>query len=123
MNTSKYYLLIPTLFTIVITCIAFFAKDTDLESVFYMLFWGWLFYTAPFGIWLVFIRWAKPSAFVQHSGYIACVLSLIVISSFWLLPPDPSGLPLQWSMYWPLSAILIAAFGVSVYIFERIRGT
>ena len=51
------------------------------------------------------------------AGFIASFIALMAIASLWLGPQDPSGLPLQWMLYWPLAIVLQLAIagGTSVY--------
>lgn len=75
-----------------------------------MAFGGALFYGAPHLAWTFVHLGFKPTDLVVHSGYVGATLALALISSMWLLPGDPSGLPLQWMAYWPLGLMLMLVF-------------
>ena len=49
------------------------------------------------------------------------VLALLLIASLWLLPPDRSGLPIQWLLYWPLALILQIVIGGATAIILSAR--
>lgn len=78
---------------------------------------GYLFYAAPHLLWAVIAAVIKASRAVWHAGFIASSIALAAIASLWLVPPDPSGLPLQWMLYWPLAIVLqlVIAGGTAVY--------
>ena len=68
-----------------------------------------LFYALPHLIWAGFSAALKPALVVWHGGFVipSCALLLIGGLSIWG-PRDPSGLPYQWLVYWPLSGFLMA---------------
>ena len=68
---------------------------------------GFLYYGARFLLWAIVVKLFKTSNRVAHTGFIFVIVSLLAIASLWLVPPDPSGLPMQWLLYWPLAAILL----------------
>ncbi len=78
---------------------------------------SYLFYAAPHLLWAVVAKVAKASRAVWHAGFIGSSLGLAVTASVWFGPQDPSGLPVQWMLYWPLAAILqlVMAGGAAVY--------
>ena len=113
--TIAKYLAIPVAFTL---GLEFYARGIHLFDLSRML-GGGFFYTLPFALWALPVKIAKLSNPVSHSGFIGCALSLALISSFWFLPPDPSGLPMQWMMYWPLSAILVLLGSIGTAVWRR----
>jgi len=83
-----------------------FTGKHNQANFFGVFFGGVLFYGAPFFL-LAFLKWLlKLPNHIIHSGFLGISTALFFIAGMWLLPPDPSGLPIQWMMYWPLSAIL-----------------
>ena len=78
---------------------------------------GYLFYAAPHLLWAVIAALAKFSGAVWHAGFIASSIALAAIASLWLGPRDPSGLPLQWMLCWPLALVLqlVIVGGTAIY--------
>ncbi len=78
---------------------------------------GYLFYAAPHLLWAVVAALAKCSGAVWHAGFIASSIALAIIESLWLGPRDPSGLPIQWMLYWPMAVVLqvVIAGGTAIY--------
>ena len=82
---------------------------------------GYLFYAAPHLLWTVIAALGRFSKPVLHAGYFASSISLGAIALLWLFPQDPSGLPIQWMLYWPLAIglqILLAGL-TAIYIRTR----
>lgn len=121
MRITLGYLAVPVLLAIALAVYGFVARSADIESLFIMVFGGALFYGAPHLVW-AFVHFAfKPTTVVVHSGYAGATLALALISSMWLLPADPSGLPLQWMAYWPLAfASILVCAGIGAVI-ARLR--
>ncbi|KMT66441.1 hypothetical protein, partial [Catenovulum maritimum] len=117
----KFYFSIPILLGICLSILSVLYKSFDFYSFLISIFGGTLFYCTPYIAWLIFTYFIKPANAVVHAGYIGSTLSLVLISSFWLLPQDPSGLPIQWMAYWPLSGILIMFCAVVTYVYIRVR--
>ena len=67
-----------------------------------------LFYAAPHLLWIALSAAANPAPAVKHAGFVAssCALLLVGALSMWG-PRDPSGLPYQWLLYWPLAGLLL----------------
>ena len=84
---------------------------------------GYLFYAAPHLLWAVVATLAKFSSAVWHAGFIASSVALAAISILWLLPRDPSGLPMQWLLYWPLAIILQFVVAGCTAIYWRVKKT
>ncbi|TVT68995.1 MAG: hypothetical protein FHP92_19840 [Denitromonas halophila] len=78
---------------------------------------GYFFYAAPHLLWAVVAAAAKTSRAVWHAGFLASSVALAAVASLWLGPRDPSGLPLQWMLYWPLAILLqvVIAGGTAIY--------
>jgi hypothetical protein len=55
---------------------------------------GYLFYAAPYLLWMIVAALAKLSARVRHAGFMASSVALGSIAAFGLGSRDPSGLPL-----------------------------
>lgn len=109
MKIALRYIALPIFLALAIAAHSL-AKERDVSEILMQLFYGCLFYCAPFMVFALLHISLKLPQVVAHSGYIAASLALVAISSVWLLPRDPSGLPIQWMAYWPLSAILIVIF-------------
>lgn len=122
-RTIFAYLSIPAAFAVGGFIHALGRESFNWEMFASVLVGGFVFYAAPHLLWVVVIGIAKPSIAVAHSGFIAPTLALASIASFWLLPPDPSGLPMQWMFYWPLAIILLifSAGSTSVYLLVKDR--
>ena len=84
---------------------------------------GGLFYAAPHLLWVAVAALAKFSGAVWHAGLIASSVALAAIASLWLGPQDPSGLPLQWMLYWPMAAVLQVLIGGGTAIYHRAKKT
>ena len=123
MNIGLRYLAIPVVFSMFVSGYALSMRGMDIVEFLTLTVYGFLFYTAPFVIFLILHVILKLSGLVIHLGYIAASLSLLVISIFWLLPPDPSGLPLQWMAYWPLSAILMVSAVGGSFVYRKFRNS
>jgi len=94
------------------------SEPFSLEILASVLFGGFLFYAAPYLLWAVIVAITKASNLVAHVGFISITISLLSIASFWFSPGDPSGLPMQWLLYWPLAIILFifVAGGTAAYL-------
>ena len=113
MKIAIKYIALPLFLALAIAVYSLF-KGREVPEVLVQFIYGSLFYCAPFLVFALMHILLKLPQLIAHSGYIGASLALGAISSLWLLPPDPSGLPIQWIAYWPLSVILIVIFtGVS----------
>lgn len=106
MKIALRYMTLPIFLALAIATYSL-TNGQEASEILAQFFYGGLFYCAPFLVLMLLQISFKPPNVVAHSSYIAASLSLVAISSVWLLPPEPSGLPLQWMVYWPLSVILI----------------
>ena len=84
---------------------------------------GYLFYAAPHLLWTGFATLVRLSGPMWHSGFIASSIALAAIASLWLGPRDPSGLPLQWMLYWPLAIVLQLVIAGGTAIYQRSKKT
>ncbi|MCX7099460.1 MAG: hypothetical protein NTV43_16320 [Methylococcales bacterium] len=111
------HLSIPALVTLGTFGVALRREPFGMEMFSVYVIGGYLFYAAPHLLWAVVAAVAKASRTLWHAGFIASSIALAAIASLWLFPPDPSGLPLQWMLYWPLAILLQLAIagGTAVY--------
>jgi len=117
-KTLLIYLSIPTIFSLGVFFYALDGKTFSLEMIASVLLGGFLFYAAPYLIWAVIIKVVNISNVVAHYGMLSLTMTLFFIASVWFSPGDPSGLPMQWLLYWPLALIslLVGAGGSSIYL-------
>lgn len=102
------HLSIPVLFGVVGLLQSLRREPITVELLLVHLAWGFLFYAAPHLLWAVLCTAVKPALGVWHAGFAvsSCALLLVAALSVWG-PHDPSGLPYQWFVYWPLSGALL----------------
>ena len=117
-RTIFAHISIPAVFAVGVFLYALGRESFSLEMLASVLIGGFLFYAAPYLLWAVIVAVGKPSNVVAHSGFMASTLALAFIASLWFFPPDPSGLPMQWMLYWPLAIILLifVAGGTAIYV-------
>ncbi|WP_415912131.1 hypothetical protein [Neptuniibacter sp. QD37_11] len=123
MKIAFGYLAIPVLFGFCVAIYSSLVRGFSIEENWVQYFYGVLFYLAPFAMFSIFHLLLHPHISVVHAGYIGSVLALFLIAAFWLLPPDPSGLPIQWMAYWPLAGILMVLFSGGTYVFWKYRNS
>jgi len=82
---------------------------------------GFLFYAAPHLLWTVVAALGKFSRAVWHAGLVAASITLAVIAALSLVEPDPSGLPMQWLLYWPLALVLQVVLAGAIALYRRRR--
>jgi hypothetical protein len=114
LRTVIAYICVPAIFTVCTFIYALiYVEQFSIGMVSSVLFGGFLFYAAPYLFWAALVLKSHPSNLVAHAGFMANTIALLLIASMWFFPGDPSGLPLQWMLYWPLSLILlIVSIGV-----------
>ena len=102
------HLSFPVLFSLVGLILTLRWEPLTGELLLTKLAWGFLFYAAPHFLWAALSAAIKPVLVVWHSGFLvsSCALLLVGTWSVWG-PRDPSGLPYQWFVYWPLSGLLL----------------
>ena len=123
LKTIIAHISIPAIFATSVFVYALGRESFSLEMVVSVLIGGFLFYAAPHLLWAVFVVAIKPSNIVSHSGFIASTLALTLIASFWFFPQDPSGLPIQWMLYWPLAIFLLIVVPGGTAIYMRIKAS
>lgn len=111
------HLSIPALVTLGAFGVALRREPFGMETFSAYVLGGYLFYAAPYLLWAVMAAAAQASRAVWNAGFIASSIALSAIASLWLVLPDPSDLPLQWMLYWPLAIVLqlVMAGGTAVY--------
>jgi len=119
LRTILGHVSIPAIFAVGVFVYALGRESFSLEMLVSVLFGGFLFYAAPYLLWAIIVAVVKPSNLVAHSGFIASTLALVLIASFWFFPPDPSGLPMQWMLYWLLAIILLVLVPGCAALFVR----
>ena len=100
------HLCVPALLTVAVSLFAIRRESFDALGFTTFAFGSFLFYAAPHLLWLVIAKLLGYTTALVQSGLAAASLALAVIYSAWLFPADPSGLPLQWMLYWPLAIVL-----------------
>ena len=116
-TTALAYLCCPAIVTLGTFAAALRFKPFELRMFAAYVLAGGMFYAAPYVLWTVVASLARFSNAVWHAGFIASSISLLAIASFWLSPADPSGLPFQWMLYWPLAILLqIVVGGLAAWV-------
>lgn len=109
------HLSIPAVVTFGVFAVAVSREPFGVEMFSAYVLGGYFFYAAPHMLWAVVAAVTKASRAVWHAGFIASSIALAAIASLWLGPQDPSGLPMQWMLYWPLAIVLqFVIVGVTV---------
>jgi len=108
---------VPVVFAVCVFIYAINREPISLNMLVSVLFGGGLFYAAPHILWAIIVAIGKLSNIVAHAGFIASTIAMFLIASVWFFPGDPSGLPMQWMVYWPLAFGLqiIVAGSIAVY--------
>jgi len=102
------HVLFPLLFALVALFMSLRWRQFSGELLITHLVWGFLFYAAPHFLWAGLSAALRPSLVVWHSGFLASSASLLLVGALSIWGPrDPSGLPYQWLVYWPLSGFLL----------------
>lgn len=117
------HLSIPAVVTLGAFAVAARREPFGVEMFSAYVLGGYLFYAAPHLLWAVVAALAKASRAVWHAGFIASSIALAAIASLWLGPQDPSGLPLQWMLYWPLAIVLQLVIAGGTAVYRRARKT
>ena len=100
------YLSVPALLTLGTFVVALQREPLGLQMFAAVVIGGYFFYAAPHLLWVALAALAKFPNAVWHAGLIAASIALLAIAAFWFFPGDPSGLPMQWFLYWPLAVVL-----------------
>ncbi len=120
-QTIAAYLGVPALIAAGIFAYGLFTRESFGVESLISFAGGYLFYAAPFFLWAIIATLGKFTNKVCHAGFMAASIALVAIACFWFFPGDPSGLPLQWMLYWPLAIVLqIVSISLTV-IFIRVK--
>lgn len=117
------HLSFPAIVTLGAFAVALEYKPIGVEMFFAYVVGGYLFYAGPHLLWAVAVALIKPSRVVGHAGFLGATAALAVIACIWLAPRDPSGLPLQWLLYWPLAIVFQLVITGAAVIYRRIKKT
>lgn len=121
MNLIAKYLSIPILFSLLISSYTLITGKHNQADFLFLFAYGILFYGAPFYL-LAIVSWLfNVSKMNVHLGFVGMTLALLIIASLWLLPQDPSGLPIQWMAYWPIAIILSLIFICSRLFYSKLK--
>ncbi len=112
--TALTHLCVPALVTVAVIVVAARRETFDAAGFIGFALGSFLFYAAPHLWWLVIAKLLGGSSVLFHAGLTAASFALAAICAAWLFPADPSGLPLQWILYWPLAIALQVAVAVVV---------
>jgi hypothetical protein len=112
------YLSLPSVLAAGTFVASLMRKPFEVEMFVTSVLGGFLFYAAPHFLWTAVAALVAAPRALWHAGFVACTVSLVAIASLWLAPQDPSGLPLQWAVYWPLAIMLLFVFvgGTAAYL-------
>jgi hypothetical protein len=115
------YLAIPALLTLGTFVVALRREAFGLEMFAAVVVGGYFFYAAPHLLWVLVASLVKFSNALWHAGLIAGSVALAAIAALWLFPGDPSGLPMQWLLYWPLALVLQVVLAGLTALHRRVR--
>jgi hypothetical protein len=118
-RTLLVYLCIPAVLAIGGFVVALQREPFGLQTISNHVVGGYLFYAAPYFLWFGIAALAKFSDALLQAGLIASTVALAAIVSVWFGPRDPSGLPIQWMLYWPLAVILQIIAGIGAAVYQR----
>lgn len=116
METRRWlaHLLVPTAVACVALAVSLAREPLSAELLLTHLAGGFLFYAAPHLLWVALCSVLNPARVVRHLGLLLSSAALLAVCapSLWG-PRDPSGLPYQWLVYWPLAgaALLVVLLG------------
>lgn len=117
------HLSIPALVTLGTFAVALRRDPFGREMFTTYVLGGYLFYAAPHLLWAIVAAISKFSGAVWHAGFVASSIALGAVASLWLGPRDPSGLPIQWMLYWPLAVVLQLVIAGGTAVFRRAHKT
>ncbi|MGB4117637.1 MAG: hypothetical protein WBK51_13945 [Polaromonas sp.] len=114
------HLSLPMLFALSGLIMSLRREALTSELLFIHLAWVFLFYAAPHLLWAVLCSVVQPVLFVWHVGFISssCALVLVAALSIWGIR-DPSGLPYQWFLYWPLAGLSLVVVVIGWFLTGR----
>lgn len=119
-KTILLYLGIPLLFSLCVWACEVTIRGVTTDSVVEWIY-GFLLYAAPFLLWSIVVLFGQTPNNVSHAGFGASVVSLVLVASFWLYPGDPPDLPIQWLLYWPLTAMLAILSFLGIGLYNRVK--
>ena len=119
--TVLAYLCIPALLTLGTFVVALRREPFGFEMFAATVLGGYLFYAAPQLLWVFIGSLVRFSNAMWHAGLVAASIALAAIAAVWLGPGDPSGLPIQWLVYWPLAVVLQLVVGGITALYRRAR--
>ena len=120
-TTVAKYLGIPALLTLGTFVVALRQEPFGLEMFGAVVLGGYFFYAGPYLLWVIVAALGKFSNALWHAGLIAASIAMVAIAILWLFPGDPSGLPMQWLLYWPLAVILQFVLAVLTVAYRRVK--
>ena len=86
-----------------------------------VLLGGSLFYAAPHLLWAGLCATVKPSLPIAHAGFVLASVALVFIGAMSFVSHDPSGLPIQWLLYWPIAGVMLVVVSVAWLLAGRPR--
>jgi len=114
------HVMFPLLFALVAIFMSLRWRPLSGELLITHLVWSFLFYAAPHFLWAGLSAALRPALMVWHSGFIASSALLLFVGALSVWGPrDPSGLPYQWLVYWPLSEVLFVVILVGWFLTGR----
>lgn len=123
MKLTVSYLVIPVIFAFLVASYAITTGKHNQANFLSLFTYGFLFYGVPYFLFGFLVFLLKPSKFIVHSGFIGISIALLLIASIWLLPPDSSGLPIQWMGYYPLSIVFCLVFMGSTIVYSKLKNS
>ena len=116
MRTRRWlaHLLVPAAVACAALAVSLAREPLSGELLLTHLAGGFLFYAAPHLLWVALCSVFNPTRVVQHLGLLVSSAALLAVCALSLWGPrDPSGLPYQWLVYWPLAgtALLVVLVG------------
>jgi hypothetical protein len=111
---------VPLLFAAGAFVHALFREGFGFEVLATQLFGTALFFAAPHLLWLASASALRFTGAAWHTGFFAAslVLAFVAISPMFHAG-DPSGLPYQWLLYWPLAVAVQFAIAVVALLRRR----
>jgi hypothetical protein len=120
-TTVAAYLGLPALLTLGTFVVALRREAFGLEMFAATVLGGYFYYAAPHLLWVFIAALARFSNALWHAGLIAASVALAAIAAMWFGPGDPSGLPMQWLLYWPLAVVLQVVLAGVIVLYRRFR--
>jgi len=112
---------IPALLTLGTFAVVLQREPFGLGMFAAVLLGGYFFYAAPHLLWVFISALAGFTNALWHAGLIAASIAMVAIAALWLFPGDPSGLPMQWLLYWPLAIVMQLVIAGLTALYRRTR--